>query len=141
MPYTLNHACIRVCLLSYTRTVACAYTYTHLHTHTCTQAKKIAKTVGPPQCAKSYTGHDCSLAPKPEENEGTCPQGFMCMPDPSQCEECACSCNTPADKLKNLGEYVVGVMCVCVCVYIYDTYIYRAHECEVCACSCNTPLP
>jgi hypothetical protein len=66
-------------------------------------AKKIAATVGPPQCAMSYTGHECSPAPSPEDHEGTCPQGFMCMPDPSKCEECACSCNTPADKLKNLG--------------------------------------
>jgi len=65
-------------------------------------AKKIAATVGPPQCAMSYTGHECSPAPSPEDHEGTCPQGFMCMPDPSKCEECACSCNTPADKLKNL---------------------------------------
>uniref|UniRef100_A0A6U2EM89 GCK domain-containing protein n=2 Tax=Hemiselmis andersenii TaxID=464988 RepID=A0A6U2EM89_HEMAN len=65
-------------------------------------AKKIAKTVGPPTCAMSYTGHECEPSPSPEDNEGTCPQGFMCMPDPAKCESCACSCNTPADKLKNL---------------------------------------
>lgn len=65
-------------------------------------AHKIAKTVGPPSCAMSYTGHECSPAPKPEDHEGTCPQGFMCMPEPSKCESCACSCNTPADKLKGL---------------------------------------
>ena len=85
--------------------------------HSFSQARKIAKTVGPPQCAKSYTGRDCDPAPKPEENEGTCPQGYMCMPDPSQCHECACSCNTPADKLKNLGEKLI--LYACTYMYIY----------------------
>jgi len=66
-------------------------------------AKKIAKTVGPPTCAMSYTGHECSPPPSPSDHEGTCPQGFMCMPDPAKCESCACSCNTPADKLTNLN--------------------------------------
>mmetsp|Transcript_39738 Transcript_39738/g.62051 ORF Transcript_39738/g.62051 Transcript_39738/m.62051 type:complete len:383 (+) Transcript_39738:402-1550(+) len=67
------------------------------------KALDIAKTVGPPACAKSYTGAECSPAPKPEEHGGSCPQGFMCMPDPSKCEQCACSCNSPGDKLTQLS--------------------------------------
>mmetsp|Transcript_131091 Transcript_131091/g.195367 ORF Transcript_131091/g.195367 Transcript_131091/m.195367 type:complete len:428 (+) Transcript_131091:1-1284(+) len=66
------------------------------------ESLEVAKMVGPPACAKSYTGTECSPAPEPEEHGGSCPRGFMCMPDPSECKACACSCNSPSDKLDDL---------------------------------------
>ena len=63
------------------------------------EALDVAKEVGPPVCQKSYMGSACKPVPDPVAHGGSCPQGFMCMPDPSKCTSCACSCNSPADKL------------------------------------------
>jgi len=71
------------------------------------EALDVAKEVGPPVCQKSYMGSACAPEPDPVAHGGSCPQGFMCMPDPSQCTSCACSCNSPADKLATF-ETCVG---------------------------------
>ena len=66
------------------------------------QAAEDAKELGPPVCDKSYVGESCSPLPNPADNKGTCPKGFMCMPDPDACTACACSCNSPQDKIDQL---------------------------------------
>ena len=63
------------------------------------EALSVAQEVGPPQCKTNYVGSKCLPTPDPEMHGGSCPQGFMCMPDPSRCSSCACSCNSPEDKL------------------------------------------
>jgi len=64
------------------------------------EALAVAREVGPPSCKSNYMGSNCDPLPDPEAHGGSCPQGFMCMPDPTKCESCACSCNSPADKLQ-----------------------------------------
>ena len=49
------------------------------------EALDVAKEVGPPVCQKSYMGSTCKPVPDPVAHGGSCPQGFMCMPDPSKC--------------------------------------------------------
>ncbi|EKX44442.1 hypothetical protein GUITHDRAFT_163553 [Guillardia theta CCMP2712] len=68
------------------------------------EASSVAETVGPPTCSNSYTGVKCDPLPKPSLHGNTCPQGFMCMPDPMNCVSCACSCNAPDDKIANLEQ-------------------------------------
>jgi len=65
-------------------------------------AARDAAEMGPPVCSKNYLGGSCSPLPTPADNKGTCPKGFMCMPDPNNCEQCACSCTSPADKISQL---------------------------------------
>lgn len=68
----------------------------------CAQAAGDSAEIGPPVCANNYLGATCSPLPVPADYKGTCPKGFMCMPDPNQCDACSCSCNSPTDKIDQL---------------------------------------